>query len=265
MWRGRTRIDLTPTEYKLLRYLMHNARRVLSKAQILDHVWEYDFDGDANVVETYVSYLRKKLDPHGPPLIHTVRGVGYRLRLPLPGGRGLTCRSAPASRSVSSRSPPIGLVLAGLATFGALRSFLFDRVDAQLDSVLERPPPGTRAVVLPAGGYYEVRTRTGTSCAETTRSWTRRIRRTRRRPSSRRRFPTARSRSTRSAATRTSASRPEQLANGNTFVVALPLDDVRQTLRRLVFVELIVAVVVLGALARSAGGSSDSGCAHSNA
>ena len=78
----RSKIDLTPTEYKLLRYLMLNARRVLSKAQILDHVWEYDFDGDANVVETYISYLRKKLDPHGPPLIHTVRGVGYSLRLP---------------------------------------------------------------------------------------------------------------------------------------------------------------------------------------
>jgi two-component system OmpR family response regulator len=82
VWRGRNRIDLTPTEFKLLRYLMHNARRVLSKAQILDHVWEYDFDGDANVVETYISYLRKKLDPHGPPLIHTIRGVGYSLRLP---------------------------------------------------------------------------------------------------------------------------------------------------------------------------------------
>jgi two-component system, OmpR family, response regulator len=82
VWRGRTRIELTPTEYKLLRYLMHNARRVLSKAQILDHVWEYDFDGDANVVETYISYLRKKLDPVGPPLIHTVRGIGYTLRLP---------------------------------------------------------------------------------------------------------------------------------------------------------------------------------------
>jgi two-component system OmpR family response regulator len=82
VWRGRNRIELTPTEYKLLRYLMHNARRVLSKAQILDHVWEYDFDGDANVVETYVSYLRKKLDPYGPPLIHTVRGIGYSLRLP---------------------------------------------------------------------------------------------------------------------------------------------------------------------------------------
>ena len=82
VWRGRTRIDLTPTEYKLLRYLLLNARRVVSKAQILDHVWEYDFDGDANIVETYISYLRKKLDPLGPPLIHTVRGIGYTLRRP---------------------------------------------------------------------------------------------------------------------------------------------------------------------------------------
>jgi len=82
VWRGRTRIDLTPTEYKLLRYLMLNARRALSKSQILDHVWEYDFGGDANVVETYISYLRKKLDPLGPPLIHTIRGVGYTMRTP---------------------------------------------------------------------------------------------------------------------------------------------------------------------------------------
>jgi two-component system OmpR family response regulator len=82
VWRGRTRIELTPTEYKLLRYLMLNARRVLPKSQILDHVWEYDFDGDANVVETYISYLRKKVDRLGPPLIHTIRGVGYILRTP---------------------------------------------------------------------------------------------------------------------------------------------------------------------------------------
>ena len=82
VWRGSQRIELTPTEYKLLRYLMLNARRALSKAQILDHVWEYDFDGDANVVETYISYLRKKIDRTGPPLIHTIRGVGYTLRTP---------------------------------------------------------------------------------------------------------------------------------------------------------------------------------------
>jgi two-component system OmpR family response regulator len=75
-------VDLTATEYKLLRFLLSNPRRVLSKAQILDHVWEYDFGGDGNVVETYISYLRKKLDGLGPPLIHTVRGVGYSLRLP---------------------------------------------------------------------------------------------------------------------------------------------------------------------------------------
>jgi two-component system OmpR family response regulator len=73
-------IDLSPTEYKLLRYLLANAGRVLSKAQILDHVWEYDFGGEATVVETYISYLRKKIDKVDPPLIHTVRGVGYALR-----------------------------------------------------------------------------------------------------------------------------------------------------------------------------------------
>jgi two-component system OmpR family response regulator len=75
-------VELTATEFRLLRYLMQNAPRVLSKAQILDHVWQYDFGGDANIVETYVSYLRRKVDGIGPPLIHTVRGVGYRLAAP---------------------------------------------------------------------------------------------------------------------------------------------------------------------------------------
>ncbi len=83
VFRGSTPVELTPTEFKLLRYLMLNPRRVLSKAQILDHVWEYDFDGDANVVETYISYLRKKIDTLGPPLIHTLRGAGYSMRLPV--------------------------------------------------------------------------------------------------------------------------------------------------------------------------------------
>ena len=78
--RGGKAVELTATEYKLLHYLMLNPRHVLSKAQILDRVWNYDFGGDANVVEIYISYLRKKLDPHGPPLIHTVRGFGYALR-----------------------------------------------------------------------------------------------------------------------------------------------------------------------------------------
>jgi two-component system OmpR family response regulator len=82
--RGTRRIDLSPTEFALLRYLLLNPRRVLSKAQILDHVWQYDFGGDGRIVETYISYLRKKIDADGPALIHTRRGVGYSLRLPEP-------------------------------------------------------------------------------------------------------------------------------------------------------------------------------------
>jgi two-component system OmpR family response regulator len=80
--RGGQLVELTDTEFRLLRYLMLHPRHVLTRAQILDHVWEYDFGGDARVLETYVSYLRKKLEQHGPRLIHTVRGVGYALRLP---------------------------------------------------------------------------------------------------------------------------------------------------------------------------------------
>lgn len=80
--RGAEVIDLSPTEFKLLRYLMMNPNRVLSKAQILDHVWEYDFNGDASIVESYISYLRRKIDknPDAPALIQTKRGVGYLLR-----------------------------------------------------------------------------------------------------------------------------------------------------------------------------------------
>ena len=75
-------VDLSPTEFKLLRYLMLNPNRVLSKAQILDHVWAYDFNGEAGIVESYISYLRRKIDDVEPQLIHTKRGVGYVLRLP---------------------------------------------------------------------------------------------------------------------------------------------------------------------------------------
>lgn len=82
VWRGERAIELSPTEFNLLRYLMLNARKVVSKAQILDHVWRYDFGGDAGVVETYISYLRRKIDVEEPKLIHTIRGVGYSLRLP---------------------------------------------------------------------------------------------------------------------------------------------------------------------------------------
>jgi len=83
VFRGSASIELTPTEFKLLHYLMLNAGRVVSKSQILDRVWQYDFDGNANVVEIYISYLRRKIDGHGPRLIHTVRGVGYSIRQPV--------------------------------------------------------------------------------------------------------------------------------------------------------------------------------------
>jgi two-component system OmpR family response regulator len=79
VFRGDHRIDLTATEFNLLRFFLLNPRRVLSKGQILQHVWRYDFGGNTNVVETYVSYLRRKLDAFGPPLIRTVRQAGYML------------------------------------------------------------------------------------------------------------------------------------------------------------------------------------------
>ncbi|NAZ84040.1 response regulator [Kineococcus sp. R8] len=85
--RGGRVVELSPTEFKLLRYLMLNPNRVLSKAQILDHVWDYDFNGEAGIVESYISYLRRKLDTEDvEPLIHTKRGVGYVLRVPQPVG-----------------------------------------------------------------------------------------------------------------------------------------------------------------------------------
>lgn len=80
--RSGTEIELTATEFELLRYLMRNERRVLSKAQILDRVWSYDFGGKSSVVELYISYLRKKIDAGRTPLLHTVRGVGYMIKAP---------------------------------------------------------------------------------------------------------------------------------------------------------------------------------------
>ncbi len=82
VWKSGELVALSPTEFKLLRYFMQNPGRVLSKAQILDHVWNYDFGGEANVVESYVSYLRRKVDTSDPRLLHTLRSVGYVLRLP---------------------------------------------------------------------------------------------------------------------------------------------------------------------------------------
>jgi two-component system, OmpR family, response regulator len=82
-------IDLSPTEFRLLRYLMLNPGRVLTRAQLLAHVWDYDFGGSSTVVATYIAYLRRKLAALGPDVIHTQRGVGYSLRLPrVPAGRG---------------------------------------------------------------------------------------------------------------------------------------------------------------------------------
>ncbi len=80
--RGGTPVELSPTEFRLLAYLMRNQGRMLTRQQLLENVWGWEFAGQSQVVETYVSYLRRKLDPLGPPLIHTQRGVGYSLRLP---------------------------------------------------------------------------------------------------------------------------------------------------------------------------------------
>ncbi len=82
VWKAEQEVELSPTEFKLLRYLLQNPGRVLSKRQILEHVWNYDFGGDGNVVESYVSYLRRKVDTGETRLLHTVRGVGYVLRAP---------------------------------------------------------------------------------------------------------------------------------------------------------------------------------------
>ena len=82
VWRQDRPISLSPTEFALLRFLLRNAGRVMSRAQILEHVWHYDFNGDSGVVDSYIRYLRRKVDDFDPPLIETVRGVGYTLRLP---------------------------------------------------------------------------------------------------------------------------------------------------------------------------------------
>ena len=85
VWRDEVSIELTATEFNLLRYLLENARRVISKSELLDNVWGFEFRGDPNIVETYISYLRKKIDDREPTLIHTIRRVGYTLRLPREG------------------------------------------------------------------------------------------------------------------------------------------------------------------------------------
>jgi two-component system OmpR family response regulator len=89
-------IELSPTEFRLLRYFMLNPGRVLTRARLLDHVWDYDFGGSSTVVSTYVTYLRRKLASDGPDLIHTQRAVGYSLRLPRPGESQATCPAGPS-------------------------------------------------------------------------------------------------------------------------------------------------------------------------
>jgi two-component system OmpR family response regulator len=95
VWRAGREVELTPTEFRLLHFLMANAGQVVSKAQIRDRVWDYGFGGKVNMVEVYVSYLRKKLDAHGPPLIRTVRGIGYCLRAPSAASAPPPTRSGP--------------------------------------------------------------------------------------------------------------------------------------------------------------------------
>ena len=124
-------VELTATEYRLLRYLMLNPRRVLTRAQLLEHVWEYDFGGDARVLETYVSYLRKKLDAHGPPLIHTVRGVGYALR-------------AAARRDGARCGPGSSAGLLALAARRAARARRRSRTPSSARSSRARRPAGAR-------------------------------------------------------------------------------------------------------------------------
>jgi two-component system OmpR family response regulator len=108
-------IDLSLTEYNLLRCLLANASRVVSKAQILDEVWSCDFEGDRRIIESYVYFLRRKLDTPGPPLIHTVRGVGYALRLP-PDHRGdleLIGTRLPGDLRAASTGRPVGTEMGG--------------------------------------------------------------------------------------------------------------------------------------------------------
>ena len=133
VWRAGELIDLTATEFNLLRYLLVNARRVVSKSEILNAVWDYDFEGDANIVETYISYLQKKIDRFEPPLVHTIRRVGYSLREPRPETPG------PSAMRIRRRLIAImivlvalGLVAVDVVTYSSLHSYLYGRTDDQL-------------------------------------------------------------------------------------------------------------------------------------
>ena len=125
-------IELTATEYRLLRYLLLNPRRVMTRAQLLDHVWNYDFGGDGRVLETYISYLRKKLDAHGPSLIKTVRGVGYALQAPRCLMASLRARVLVSVLVLAAA----GLIALAAVTYAEQSSFLLGASTSR-----SRPPP----------------------------------------------------------------------------------------------------------------------------
>ena len=139
-------VQLTPTEFELLRYLMRNERVVLSKSQILERVWKYDFQGRSNIVELYVGYLRKKVDSVEPHLIHTIRGVGYVLRAP-----GEMNRFSLRTRLVALAVLLVAFAVTavGAATYVALHSYLYSRLDQQVADLARRPGP---AVCAPPNG-----------------------------------------------------------------------------------------------------------------
>ena len=145
VWRAGREIELSPTEFRLLRYFLLNPERVLSKQQILDHVWQYDFNGEDNVVETYVSYLRRKLDDGEPRLVRTVRGFGYVAPRRDTATSPMSLRTRLVVSLVATLA--VALVIAGVALVGLTRQSLLDRIDQELvtprvDGRPHRPAPG---------------------------------------------------------------------------------------------------------------------------
>src|SRR5712691_8896362 len=158
VFRGETVIELTATEFSLLRFFLLNPRRVLSKGQILQNVWRYDFGGNSNVVETYVSYLRKKLDAVGPPLIKTVRQAGYMLEAEREEVLGRLSLRARLLLGVVALAA-VGLIAADVVTYSKLSSFLVKRTDSSLnaahqavEAALVRPTSGNGPGSGPDGG-----------------------------------------------------------------------------------------------------------------
>src|SRR5712692_1325647 len=257
--RGTHIIELTTTEYRLLRYLLINAGRVLTRSQILDHVWHYDFGGDASVLETYISYLRRKVDRHRPPLIQTVRGVGYVLRVqrqcgPLSGAalRALT-QSLRGRLLIGVISLVVlGLLISSAVTYLTMQHFLLQRVDDQLSNgraeargVLGGGGPGRGASdQFPIGTVVELLSPNGTRLQDPLRYD----------------FPTSTSTAlpviprplpagtekapamvtlagTGGVSHYRAAIWPEDSFHGNYVVLAIPMDDVLSTLNQLLQLE----------------------------